>query len=412
MGIEGKYGFNYPWSEDQSMHNNDMNVSPINKGEVDEIETSTHVSQSLDSMENVVSHSWKDTVSILQDDNLSWKQKVLLANEDEVFHLYNKKIRKLEKEFGEAVAARFARMWLLAWKTPNKQERLELQKKTLMLRFSRIEWGLYWIEWIPWFDRSGRSFSVGYIMPFWLRQHMSFPNTDIPSLRITLDKIRESVVIALKKHELWEKVWTTQSFKKFGISEKYEKEYFLVPKTHPIGKLDESRLKEFFPTVDEIRALEERAGYNTELLVELFNIPMPYTIQQGENTLECARLLLADGKGEFGDPASWTIIRSTHWTDKTYTSTIKPISSATPVLVQWFLRKPKVEERSVLQTAASQKKIDQYTKDIEEAKRKGDDVLVKKLESKRSSIYATLHRRTEAEKTPHATTKRRWKNQK
>lgn len=39
-------------------------------------------------------------------------------------------------------------------------------------------------------------------MPFWLRQHMSFPNTDIPSLRITLDKIRESVVIALKKHEL------------------------------------------------------------------------------------------------------------------------------------------------------------------------------------------------------------------
>lgn len=76
------------------------------------------------------------------------------------------------------------------------------------------------------------------------------------------------------------------------------------------------------------------------------------------------------------------------------------------------MRKPKVEERSVLQTAASQKKIDQYTKDIEEAKRKGDDVLVKKLESKRSSIYATLHRRTEAEKTPHATTKRRWKNQK
>ncbi len=269
------------------------------------------------------------------------KEEFLQLPVDEyLFHyLFKRKARKVDDEFGEQISVPLVKAWNTIDTIDDINNRIELRDRLLKLSFSKTSHWLAGVRGIPWFDRPGKVFSMSWIHPSMLLRQFS-EETKNQNKSSLLEKFKSIIVRNLINHELWEKEGGSSALKKYNINETYKNESLLIPKTHAIHNFTEKQMKEFFMTIDEARALEERAWYNLDLLVELLKINMVYDGSIDNPNKQYSHVLLAD-KDQFTDAVNvWKIIKIKHTDAKdqyNYVSHIKKASSKKPMLLYWFV---------------------------------------------------------------------------
>ncbi len=285
-----------------------------------------------------------------------------LPVDEQFFHyLCRIKTKHLDDEFGQGVSVAFLKAWGAINMIDNKNDRLDLRKKLLNLSFYKNEYSYVGLRGIPWFDRPEKVFSMWWIHPSMLFRQFS-EETKNQNKSSLLEKFKSIIVRNLINHELWEKEGGASALKKYNINETYKNESLLIPKTHAIHNFTEKQLKEFFMTIDEARALEERAWYNIDLLVELLKINMVYDGSVDNPNKQYSHVLLAD-KDQFSDSViAWKITKIKHTDAKDeyhYASHIKKANPKKPMLLYGFVNeKPTIANTTQKTTSKLAENLD------------------------------------------------------